>query len=146
MASEVQRDATLSNMEVLERFETLAMSGRLDEALERYVHPEVEVVEPPCLPHGGRFTGRDGLREMMEIRQGIWDNRFDGIERWDTGDVVVVYQMVNATAKSTGRSARFPAVRIHRFRDGMISYFEIVDDTKAFLDTLDPDDGSGQAG
>src|SRR3954452_21571251 len=117
---------TPSNMDVLREFENLAMSGRLDEALERCVHPEIEVIEPPCLPHGGRFTGRDGLREMMDIRRGIWDNTFDGIEYWDPGAVIVVYQMLNATAKSTGRTARFPAVRIHRFRDGLMSSMEVV--------------------
>jgi hypothetical protein len=133
-----ERGRARSNMEVLREFETLAMAGKLDEALERCVHPEMEVIEPPCLPHGGRFTGRDGLREMMDIRRSLWDNTFDGIEYWDAGDVIVVYQMLNATAKSTGRTARFPAVRIHRFRDGLMSSMEVVDDTKAFLDTLDP--------
>jgi ketosteroid isomerase-like protein len=128
-----------SNMDVLREFETLAMSGRLDEALERCVHPNMEVIEPPCLPHGGRFSGRDGLRRMMEIRRGIWDNTFDEMEYWDAGDVIIAYQVLNATAKSTGRTARFPAVRIHRFRDGKLSSMEVVVDTKAFLDTLEPE-------
>jgi hypothetical protein len=132
-------------MEILREFETLAMSGRLDEALERCIHPEIEVIEPPCLPHGGRWKGHEGLCRMMEIRRSIWDNTFDGYEYWDAGDAIIVYQVLTARAKSTGRVARFPAVRIHKFRDGKLSFLEIVDDTKAFLDTLEPEEGSASA-
>jgi SnoaL-like domain len=127
-----------TNMDILREFESLALAGQLDLALQRCVHPEIEVVEPPSLPHGGRWKGREGLREMMETRQSVWDNTFDGFEYWDVGDAVIVYQIVTARAKSTGKTASFPAVRIHKFRDGKLSYLEIVNDTKAFLDTLDP--------
>jgi hypothetical protein len=97
-----------TNMDILREFESLALAGQLDLALQRCVHQEIEVVEPPSLPHGGRWKGREGLREMMETRQSVWDNTFDGFEYWDVGDVIIVYQIITARAKSTGKTASFP--------------------------------------
>ena len=51
-----------TNMDILREFESLALAGQLDLALQRCVHPEIEVVEPPSLPHGGRWKGRGGSR------------------------------------------------------------------------------------
>jgi hypothetical protein len=42
------------------------------------------------------------------------------------------------TANATGRTARFPAVELLRFRDGRIAKVEMfLQDTKVILDTLE---------
>lgn len=61
---------------------------------------------------------------------------------WDVpdDDVVVNYVVMEWTANSTGRTVTLPAIHLLHFRDGKIAKAEIfLQDTKALLDTLEPD-------
>jgi len=103
--------------------------------------PDVEIIEPPSLPHGGVHRGRDAWRVMRQRIEELWDQRFELLDLWEIpeDDVIVLSASMEWTAKATGRSACSPFVSVITFRDGLISRVEIFHhDTKAILDTLEP--------
>ena len=103
--------------------------------------PDVEIHEPASLPQGGVHKGYDAWLELHHIMRSLWEQKVETVHVWDLpeDDVIVLYSMMDWTAKATGRQIRFPAVEVLTFRDGLISKVEIFhQDAKAVLDTLQP--------
>jgi ketosteroid isomerase-like protein len=101
--------------------------------------PDIEVHEPPCLPHGGVHKGRDNWLEVRRTMMSLWDQKLDVLHIWEVPgeDVIVLNYMMDWTAKSTDRNVRIPAVEVLTFRDGAIAKVEFYpQDAKAILDTL----------
>lgn len=102
---------------------------------------DVEIHEPASLPQGGVHRGYDAWLQMHHTMRSLWDQKVETVSVWDIpeDDVIVLYSMMDWTAKATGRRIRFPAVEVLRFRDGLIAKVEIFhQDAKAVLDTLEP--------
>jgi ketosteroid isomerase-like protein len=103
--------------------------------------PDVEIHEPASLPQGGVHKGHDAWLELHHLMRSLWEQKVETVHVWDVpdDDVIVLYSMMDWTAKATGRQIRFPAVEVLTFRDGLICKVEIFhQDAKAVLDTLQP--------
>jgi hypothetical protein len=103
--------------------------------------PDVEIHEPASLPQGGVHKGHDAWLELHHTMRSLWEQKVETLHVWDLpeDDVIVLYSMMDWTAKATGRQIRFPAVEVLSFRDGLICKVEIFhQDVKAVLDTLEP--------
>jgi ketosteroid isomerase-like protein len=103
--------------------------------------PDVEIHEPASLPQGGVHKGHDAWLELHQTMRSLWEQKVETVHVWDLpeDDVIVLYSMMDWTAKDTGRQIRFPAVEVLTFRDGLICKVEIFhQDAKAVLDTLQP--------
>jgi ketosteroid isomerase-like protein len=102
---------------------------------------DVEIHEPASLPQGGVHRGHDAWIQMHHTMRSLWDQKVETVHVWDIphDNVIVLYSMMDWTAKATGRRIRFPAVEVLTFRDGLIAKVEIFhQDAKAVLDTLEP--------
>jgi len=101
---------------------------------------DIEVHEPPCLPHGGVHRGRENWLEVRRTMMSLWDQKLDVVHIWEVpeDDVIILNYMMDWTGKATGRNVRFPAVEVLTFRDGAIAKIEFYpQDAKLILDTLE---------
>jgi hypothetical protein len=109
-------------------------------AITDFASPTVEIHEPPSLPQGGLHKGLEAWENMHHVMRDLWDQKVEPVHVWDVpeDDVIVLYTMMEWTAKPTGKSIRFPAVEILRFEDAKLVKVEIFhQDSKAVLDTLE---------
>jgi len=100
---------------------------------------DVEVHEPPCLPHGGVHKGRDNWLEVRRTMMALWDQKLDVLHIWEDpdADVIMLNYMMNWTARQTGRSFQMPAIEVLTFRDAKIAKIEFYPrDAKAMYDSL----------
>lgn len=135
------------NMETYRRlveqadFENDLTSERSQDAMFAAFTEDYQVVEPPSLPHGGVHQGREAWMKMHGTMRSLWSQKIVPADVWDVpeADLIVLHSHMEWTAHSTGRTARFPAVELLHFRDGLICKVEMfMQDTKVVLDTLDP--------
>lgn len=122
-------------------FEDDLTSRQSSNAILAAAAPDVEIHEPASLPQGGVHKGHEAWLEMHRTMRSLWEQKVETIHVWDIpeDDVIVLYSMMDWTAKETGRRIRFPAVEVLTFRDGLIAKVEIFhQDAKAVLDTLEP--------
>jgi ketosteroid isomerase-like protein len=100
--------------------------------------PEVAVIEPRSLPHGGQHRGLGEYRSLQERMRALWEQRIESAEYWQCADDRVALRIViRWTARATGRSVVLPMIDLIRFRQGKIVEVEVfLQDTKALLDTL----------
>lgn len=116
-------------------------SDKSSDAIFSSAQPDVEIHEPASLPQGGVHKGIDAWRELHHTMRSLWDQKVQTLKVWDhpEDDIIILYSMMDWTAKATGRHIRFPCVEILTFRDGLIAKVEIYhQDAKAVLDTLEP--------
>ena len=128
---------------LLERaeFEDDITSDRSRDAMWEAFTEDYVIVEPPSLPHGGVYTGREEWAAMNAKMRSLWAQKVKPTRIWDLpqDDVIILYSEMEWTAKATGRTVSFPAVEILHFRDAKICKVEMfLQDTKIILDTLDP--------
>ncbi|MFI5046312.1 MAG: nuclear transport factor 2 family protein [Acidimicrobiia bacterium] len=101
---------------------------------------DFEMVEPPMLPHGGVWKGKEEWTRMQGIMRKHWQQKVDIDKMWDLpdDDLIILYTTMEWTANDTGRVANFPCVELLYFRDALICRVEIfLFDTKLILDTID---------
>jgi ketosteroid isomerase-like protein len=116
-------------------------SDKASNAVLAAATPDVEIHEPASLPQGGVHKGHQAWLELHHTMRSLWEQKVETLRVWDMAedDVIVLYSMMDWTAKATGRQIRFPAVEVLTFRDGLICKVEIFhQDAKAVLDTLQP--------
>jgi ketosteroid isomerase-like protein len=122
-------------------FEEDLTSERSQKSMLEAFTPDFEICEPPSLPHGGVHRGIDNWLQMhAHYMRSLWKQKVWPRRVWDLpdDDLIILHSEMEWTAHATGRSVRFPAVELLRFRDGKIAYVEMfLQDTKAILDTLD---------
>jgi ketosteroid isomerase-like protein len=100
---------------------------------------DIEVHEPPCLPHGGVHKGRENWLKVRRTMMSLWDQKLEVLHIWEVpdADVIMLNYMMDWTARETGRNFRIPAIEVLTFRDGKIAKIEFYPrDAKAMLDTL----------
>jgi ketosteroid isomerase-like protein len=116
-------------------------SDQASEAIFASAHPDVEIHEPASLPQGGVHKGIDAWKQLHHTMRALWEQKVETLKVWDIpeDDVIVLYSMMDWTAKATGRHIRFPCMELLTFKDGLIVKVEIYhQDAKAVLDTLEP--------
>lgn len=103
------------------------LAGQRDwAAVEARCHPAFTVVEPPSIPYGGEWKGRDALRRVAEAMYGTWASArvtildIAGGAEW--GVVVVRLEM---TSKRTGRTFAQTICEAGRFEDGLLRELRI---------------------
>lgn len=122
-------------------FEHDITSERSREAMYENFTEDYEIVEPPSLPHGGVYKGRDEWLKMNEKMRSLWAQKVVPQHTWDLpeDDLIVLYSHMEWTAHSTGKTVSFPAIELLHFRDAKICKVEMfLQDTKIILDTLEP--------
>jgi hypothetical protein len=103
---------------------------------------DFEITEPASLPHGGVHKGIQAWLKMNETMGSLWKQKVWPQQVWDLpeSDLIILYSDMEWTARATDKTVRFPAIELLRFRDGKVANVEMfLQDTKAILDTLDPD-------
>jgi ketosteroid isomerase-like protein len=100
--------------------------------------PDVTIIEPLSLPHGGRHRGIEEYRSLQEHMRALWEQRIESTEFWQCADDRVTLRIViRWTARATGRSVVLPMIDLIKIRDGKIIEVEaFVQDTKTLIDTL----------
>jgi ketosteroid isomerase-like protein len=104
--------------------------------------PDVVLLEPTSLPHGGRHAGIGAFTAAQAGMRERWEQRIEDTAYWMCGpDRACVRIVITWTARSTGRSVTLPMIDMISFGDGAITAIEaFVFDTAALLSTLDRDD------
>jgi ketosteroid isomerase-like protein len=123
--------------ELAERF------GRGDMARAfELLHEGFVVEQPPSLPHGGRFVGREGMALMGARFAEHWIRTITDPRRYECDELCVQITTQTWTARSTGRSATVDVVELFTFRDGLIDAIRVFQqDTHLLLSTLGPATG-----
>lgn len=136
---------TSRNMETYNRLKEQAhfdqdlTAERSQQAMLEAFTEDFEIIEPPSLPYGGVHKGRDAWLKMQGTMRSLFQQKVWIDHIWDLPeeDLIVLYSTMEWTANSTGRTVKFPAVELLRFRDGRIAQVELfLQDTKVILDTL----------
>jgi uncharacterized protein len=135
------------NMEAYERllqsaeFEHDLTSDKSRKAMVDAFTEDYVMVEPPSLPYGGVWEGRDEWLKMNAIMGSLFDQKVVPQHTWDIpeDDLIILYSHMEFTAKATGKTVSFPAIELLYFRDAKICKVEMfLQDTKIILDTLEP--------
>lgn len=134
-ATEANIDSS-PNIATLGRFLQAFLAGGVDAALE-YVHPDIVAEEPPSLPYGGRYRGKEQFADLMrEIGETVEVQVIDH-SMLDAGDTVVLKLRAKFTSRDTGAVAEMPVVELYTFTDGLISRAELFyKDTNAWLEAI----------
>jgi ketosteroid isomerase-like protein len=100
--------------------------------------PDVVLVEPASLPHGGVHRGLEAFGQVQAGMGALWEQRIEDAEYWQCApDRVALRIVITWTARSTGKSATLPMIDLLSFADGAIARVEaFVFDTAALLATL----------
>ena len=135
----------------METYKLLNEQGEFDEdltsersrkaMLEAFTE-DFEITEPASLPYGGVHKGIQAWLKMNETMGSLWAQKVWPQQVWDLpeSDLIILYSDMEWTARATDKTVRFPAIELLRFRDGKVANVEMfLQDTKAILDTLDPD-------
>jgi SnoaL-like domain len=124
-------------------FEHDLTSDRSRQAMVEAFTADYVMVEPPSLPHGGVWEGRDEWLKMNSLMGSLWDQTVTPQKIWDIpeDDMIILYSHMEWTAKATGKSVSFPAIELLYYRDAKICKVEMfLQDTKMILDTLEADE------
>lgn len=126
-------------------------------------HPEIRIQQPSSLPHGGWYSGHDGVRGMGAEFARHWTRTIGeaqingcgagaaggagsagagsgaGSARAGAAGLVVQVTTQTWTATSTGRSATVDVVELIQVRDGLVEEIRVFQqDTALLLATLEP--------
>jgi hypothetical protein len=126
-----------TNGKVFTEFSELFRAGEMERACRTYMHPDLEIHEPPSLPQGGVFRGWDAPIRITKIYTSIWDIEVGPLEMCEAGDLLIWRAMFTWKSKKTGKSVTAPAVEVNYFQDGKTVRMEVFHhDTQGMLDTL----------
>jgi hypothetical protein len=113
-----------------------------EKVLDAYA-PDFEMVEPPSLPYGGVYTGRDEFVAMRAALAADWALGVTDLHIWDlpAENVIVKYAMMEFTAHRTGRTATIPSVQVIWFENERMKRVEVfMLDSGVLLETLAGDE------
>ena len=104
-----------------------AAAGARDwDAVAAICSPELVITEPPSLPFGGEYRGRDALHRLFTTVMDYWDNPtvvIDDIIGGDTyGAVLITFTM---TSKHTGRTFTQTVVETAKSSSGLLTEMRI---------------------
>jgi ketosteroid isomerase-like protein len=95
-------------------------------AVEQLLSPDLVIHEPPSLPFGGAWTGRDALQRLFARVMGTWDNPGVAIDAI-VGDErhVVALLRFTMTSRVTGRTFTQNVAEVSLVEDGLIREMRI---------------------
>jgi len=126
------------NLDTFWRMTAHFRSGAYLEA-QRDLHENLVVDEPPGLPQGGAWHGRDASERIKRLVTNLWDREAGPLGVWDCGDVVMAYREITWTSKQTGKSVVSPQLEMYEFQEGQIIRTTVyIKDVVGVLDTLEP--------
>jgi hypothetical protein len=128
-------------MQQAAEFEDDITSDKSRQAMWDNFTPGYEIIEPPSLPHGGVYKGREEWAGMNATMRSLWAQKVKPLHVWDVpaDDLIVLYSEMEWTARATGKTVTFPAVELLFYTDEKISKVEMfLQDTQVILDTLEP--------
>lgn len=127
-----------SGLEIVAELARRFAAGDMEGAFALY-HPELHIVQPASLPHGGVHVGRDGVRTMGATFAKYWTRTISAPQRSKAGDGVVQVTTQTWIAKATGRSETVEVVELFAFADGMVKEIRVFQhDTQRLIGTLGP--------
>lgn len=92
------------------------------------------ILEPPSLPYGREWRGRDALRRLYAHVMGFWDKpRVEWIDLIGGDDHTVALLRMTATARATGKPINQTICEVTRFADGRMVEMQIH-----YFDTAGP--------
>jgi len=101
-------------------------------------HPQIRILQPRSLPHGGWHEGTAGLAQMGATFGQHWTRVISDPRVIDGGDTLVQVTTQTWTARATGRSATVDVVELFRFRGDLVAEIRVFQqDTALLLATLD---------
>jgi len=102
-------------------------------------HPQIRILQPESLPHGGWHEGKAGLAEMGAAFGKHWTRVISDPRIIDGGgDTLVQVTTQTWTARTTRRSATVDVVELVGFRDDLVAEIRVFQqDTALLLATLD---------
>ena len=114
------------NVEVVKRCFDLLNKGRVEEAIDTYCHPNVEIRRSVGrLPDlSGKLSGREACKAWFAQLLGTLDIRLEGDEFIDAGDSVVVVfrQIAREPASGAELTSRFSFV--YGLHDAKVTYMD----------------------
>lgn len=95
-------------------------------SVEALLSPDLVIHEPPSLPFGGDWTGRDALQRLFARVMGTWDDprvEIDAIVGDDRH--VVALLRFTMTSRVSGRTFTQPVAEVSVIEDGLIAEMRI---------------------
>ena len=102
--------------------------GEMDTVLAA-VHPNATLVNDVPLPWSGHYTGPQGFAEFFGKLLAVLDTKIEIEELFVSGNDVVQNGRTKGTVRATGTPFDVREIHILRFRDGLVSCFEVLLDT-----------------
>jgi uncharacterized protein len=106
--------------------------------VERYFHPDVEIVQTSQLPWGGRHHGHEGAITFFRTLLAHVEPDVEVERLFAAGDDVVQIGHTRGKTVATGTPFDVTEVHVWRLRDGLVVRYEAYIDTPAMLGALGP--------
>lgn len=101
-------------------------------------HPDITWTEPEGSPYAGTYTGPQAIVDGVFADLNVTWTEFAVTpdEYLDAGDTVVVLGHFTGAHAGTGKTFRARFAHILRMRDGLVTSFEGIADSKLFADAM----------
>lgn len=106
-----------------------AFAQRDLESVLASVHPDALLINDVPLPWGGRYSGPQGFAEFFGKLLAALDTQIVTEELFVSGDSVVQVGRTKGTVRANGKPFDAREMHILRFRDGLVSGFEVLLDS-----------------
>jgi uncharacterized protein len=124
-------------VQILEAMAATWAAGDMQGAMEKYIAPDVVLVQPESLPWGGEHHGHDGMTAMFAVMYADLDQEMEPMTYIGSGDKVVTKQDVTWRNRKTGTSVFVPRLEIVTFANGKAIGFDVyLKDVHALLSIL----------
>jgi hypothetical protein len=125
------RDALLRMLECFQAGDYAGGTG--------YLHDDLVVDEPPGLPHGGVWHGKEASATIRDIVVTTWEERVSPLQVWDAGEAVFTYRDCTWTSRQTAKSSSSSRIERFEFSEGKISRIDVyIKDVIGLAATLEP--------
>ncbi len=115
----------MTGVETVTAIYARARAGDWD-GVEQLLSPDLVIHEPPSLPYGGEWRGRDALRRLFAKVMGYWDA--PGVEPISiVGDDthVVALLRFTMTSRATGETFTQPVAEVSTLAGGLVTEMRI---------------------
>lgn len=118
-------------------YDALLSRGDLEGFLDCFAEDGV-LIEADSLPYGGRFTGRDAMRDaLLKVINTYSAFSFTPDVFTTSGEWVIAYGTFSVTVRATGKSITFPLAEVSQVIGGKIQLIHpVYGDTAAILAAL----------
>ncbi len=127
----------MNNLEVIQALYR-SFAAQDYEAFRRLCHPELEWIQNPGFPDGGRHLGADAvIANVFKSFDTNWREwRFDILKYLDAGDTIIVIGAYYGRHATSGKEFRSDAAHVYDVREGQVSRFRQFADTKMIRDAM----------